>query len=351
MIEFFSFFVTAAYWPGLPGMALTPRWALLSILVPASILWLSPERIQWRRSVAWAGIALLVYAALSLLWTTSLPDGLNGFWQLSLLGGLTIIGHRLASLDRVFLGCAIGMGVSSGFIILEVLGVDLLQQLTQLRPGLFFNPNVVTETSALILVGCLAYRQYWTSLLVLPALILTHSRGGMAALAIVGIVWVWKRAPSWSVPVTAALAGLVLFVSLQTRAADDSEFRAGIIFNSQSVRDRINIWEDVIQGLTWMGTGIGSFRAEFMKAPYKSGQIVKGRADHAHNDYLEMAYELGLVDFGCFVFLIWNGFWNSRNVINFVLLAFSVEAFFQFPLHMPVTGALAALCVGHLAKR
>lgn len=351
MIEtFLAFAVVAAYWPGIPGSALSPRWALLSIIVPLTLL-LVRRGASLNAPAAWVGTSLLAYAALSLFWTTSLPDGLNAFWHLSLLAGLGVIGARLASLDRIFLGAALGMGVTSGIIVLEVFGIDLVRQLTQVRPGLFFNPNIVTESATLVFIACFASRQYWASLLPLPALLLTHSRGGVLALVVAMMVWLWRRSPMW----TAFVAGVIFFgvlaVSLRDNVVPDGEqFRAGIAFNSQSARDRINIWRDTIWGLTWRGTGIGSFRVEFPRAPYKADVAIKGRTDHAHNDFLEVAYELGVVGIVCFILLLGSVLRGTDEPSRLVLVAFIAEATVQFPLYMPVTGALAALCVGHLAS-
>lgn len=349
MIEtILAFAVTAAYWPGIPGMALTPRWALLSIIVPSSLLVLARRRPQ-PNTAAWVGISLLAYAAVSLTWTTSLPDGLNALWQLSLLAGCAWIGAILPTLSRVYLGVALGMGVTSGIIILEILGWDVLHQLTQLRPGLFFNPNIVTETAALSFIACFASRQYWASLLPLPALLLTHSRGGMLALLVAMFVMVWKRTP-WGAFILsgAVFAGVVGVYMTNRTVPEHEEFRAGIEFNSQSVRDRIGIWQDTIWGLTWRGTGIGSFRSEYPKAPYKNEIAVKGRTDHAHNDFLEIGYELGAFGILCFIVLIVCGLYGGPISALLVLVGFISEALVQFPMYMPVTGALAALCLGRL---
>lgn len=351
MITFFSFLLTVAFWPGIPGMALTPRWALISVLVPVGLLAIrSGHRIS--KYAAWVGSSLLAWAALSLLWTPSPWGGLFALMVLSWLAGAAVIGARIPDLRPIYLGMALGIGVSSLLIILEVLGVDVLQVKTQARVGLFFNPNIVTESAVLVMVACLATRQWGASLLCLPAVVLTHSRGALLALGVTGMYWAWRRGAGTFV---SAAAGVFLFVFLLalSNQRDESGFRANLAFNPKSVYDRINIWEDTARQLTWLGHGIGSFRVVFPSAPYKTQDLVKGRTDHAHNDYLELAFDLGVVGLGLFVVLMGFAFMAPEAPEapeKMILLAFCVMGLVGFPVWMPVTGMLGALALGRLLR-
>ena len=78
---------------------------------------------------------------------------------------------------------------------------------------------------------------------------------------------------------------------------------------------RTFVWRDAIamlQNHPWVGTGLGSFEWAFPS--YQSGSLLMGWS-HAHNDYLELAVELGipglvmlLVSFGS----LWLHCWNRR---------------------------------------
>lgn len=348
MITFFSFLLTAVFWPGIPGMALTPRWALISVLVPVGLLALSPAGLV-KSGAAWVGSSLLAYAALSLLWTPSPWDGLFAFMVLSWLAGVAVIGARLDDLKPVYLGMALGIGVSSLLIILEVLGVDVLQVKTQARVGLFFNPNIVTESAVLVMVACLATRQWGASLLCLPAVVLTHARGGLLALGVCALWAAWKRSPLTLVAASAAILALAVGISVFNTRSEDG-FRANLSFNPKSVYDRINIWEDTWSELAWLGHGVGSFRVVFPSAPYKGPELVKGRTDHAHNDYLELAFDLGLPGLGLFVWIIFLAFWSPPAPEKMILLAFTTMGLVGFPMWMPVTGVLGALALGRLLR-
>src|SRR5262249_31543445 len=151
---------------------------------------------------------------------------------------------------------------------------------------------IVTETAVLSFVACFASRMYWAALLPLPAVILTHSRGGLLALAI-GMLWMaWKKAPWLAVIVAGTIALGAASLQLMSDKHADS-FRGGNLTNWSSVTDRIDIWKDSANQLTWLGSGIGSFRVDFPKRPYHTDTVAVGRADYPHNDFLQFLYELG----------------------------------------------------------
>ncbi|MBI3313086.1 MAG: O-antigen ligase family protein [Candidatus Omnitrophica bacterium] len=65
---------------------------------------------------------------------------------------------------------------------------------------------------------------------------------------------------------------------------------------------RFLVWQDALRMLTdhlWQGIGLGSF--EWIFPAYQSKKLLMGWA-HAHNDYLELAIELGLPGFLVLVF-------------------------------------------------
>lgn len=340
-----AFIASIAFWPGIPGMALTPRFAFLSIAVPSSLYVLNPKPSLR----CWPVLALLAYAGVSLYWTTSLWDGLFAFGWLLTLAGIGWIGAAVRDLRPIYFGAALGVGVTSALIVLQLFGIDPVAQLTQVRQGLMFNPNIVTETAVLVFIACVMTRQYWVSLLTLPSIFLTHSRGGLLALAVAALWWAWTRSPFKALVAALAIAaGALYLVSYNT--GDPADFRGGKVVNFQSVTDRINIWEDVVDQLTWRGTGIGSFRYEFPKANYKFNVMIKGRTDHAHNDFLELASELGIAGSVLALIILAMAFRGTAEPEKLILVAFLTEALVQFPMWMPLTGALGALAIGRLMR-
>lgn len=141
--------------------------------------------------------------------------------------------------------------------------------------------------------------------------------------------------------------------------------RAISTFDEQdpSINTRILIWKttlEMIKDRPLLGTGIGTFKlnyfdyqAEFLK---DNPEYTKywTHAREAHNEYLQMAAEIGIVGLGIFLLIIII-FYNltmhylkkesndKRKIIVFGMLlgitCFLIHSFFCFPLHVPALGS------------
>ena len=141
--------------------------------------------------------------------------------------------------------------------------------------------------------------------------------------------------------------------------------RAISTFDEQdpSINTRMLIWRTTLQMIKekpLLGSGIGTFemnyldyQAEFLKSnPY----YIKysGKAREAHNEYLQMWAELGLVGLGVFlsiIFIFYNFIINyfkkehddKKKIIVLGLLmgitCFLFHSLFTFPLHVPALGS------------
>ena len=69
------------------------------------------------------------------------------------------------------------------------------------------------------------------------------------------------------------------------------------------------------------------------------------RQVYAHNDLVQVAYELGLPGLALALAFIWFVLQSDRPE-RFVFLALIVEAIFAFPTHLATTGAIGALLAG-----
>lgn len=156
--------------------------------------------------------------------------------------------------------------------------------------------------------------------------------------------------------------------------------RAISTFDEQdpSINTRLLIWKttfEMIKEKPLLGSGIGTFKmnyldyqAEFIKDnPY----YVKysGKAGEAHNEYLQMWAELGIIGLGLFILIfyffykiIFNFFKSSKNIKDKTITlglvtgitSFLIHSLFTFPLHVPALGitffALLGLTVIYTRK-
>jgi hypothetical protein len=317
-----------AYWPGWMSPAVSPRLALISVVAPALLLW-RQEAIPFTRA-HFAGCALLAWMALTVLWSVALPDSIDALWQVAILPAVCFcLGSQLSTLRPLFVGAAIGLAASSALVILQwswphVVGGAFPLPETYGPSGLFVNRNTLAETAALVAVGLAAERIWWPLPLLAPSLLLTGSRA--AVLALGSVLIQFRR----TIAIVAAMAGLFALFSIGRLA---------------SITERVEIWANALAGITLFGHGIGTYWAVHATEIYPDGVL-----EHAHNDFLELANDLGIVGAALAVWFIWE-LRGPLDTARLVLCALAIEALFSFPLHMPVTLALGSLCAGHAVRR
>lgn len=140
--------------------------------------------------------------------------------------------------------------------------------------------------------------------LILVAHLATGSRGGTAAL-VVGIAvagggaasMAWRDGRRRWIPLVAALALIVASLgSLALWAAVDSESSAVAESADVGLGTRLAVsaaGTGIIRDYPLVGTGLGSWFHAFR--PYQAPPVPGGIWDHAHDDYVELAAETGLV--------------------------------------------------------
>lgn len=136
------------------------------------------------------------------------------------------------------------------------------------------------------------------------ALALTRSKGGWAAaaagLAAFGALWMCRKraVERRKIVATALILGIVAFVVLVPFGMIE-KFRS-----IQSMQFRIDAYWKAATALVkespWTGKGLGSFSEHYPRVKPDLQQETR----HAHNDYLELAVEIGVIGAGAFV-LIW----------------------------------------------
>jgi len=326
-----AFLLTVAFVPWFTNAATAPRWALLSVAVPA-LLYISGRNVRHAEYASLLGLAFLAYAAASLAWAPDPYQGAWLLWQWALLAGCFVVGARLPSLRPVVIAAGIGLAISGALAIAQAFGWRGIPQ-NNAPAGLFVNRNYLAEAAVLALVGAVGYRLWWLAVALVPAVVLPTARGAAVALAGVGAAWLWTRSRATALWLIAL--GMI-GVSLTFSA------------HNASMAQRLDLWKSTVAGLTWAGSGIGSFYARFPShAP--SWPLLEHRPVHAHSDPLELVYEFGIgaAPIGALLVIL---MWGPLTPARAMLLAFLIEGAFGFPLRWPVTAFLAALAAGHLCR-
>lgn len=327
----FSFVLAVAFVPWWSAAADTPRWAVVALMAAGAALWCPIS--HWRVEYS-LGLVFLTFAAVSLLWSAGPYEGGDQLAKMLFLAAIFRVGAELPSLRPVYVGLAMGFAVNSAIVIAQVAGWTGVPQLNS-PAGLFVNKNYLAEPAAMLLVALTACRLRWCVIFVLPALVLPGARGAIAGLAVAALAWVWTKSRIGAL----VLAGIGVIAACALLEQG---------YGGPSMAERIQIWQATIGGMTWTGNGLGSFRALFPShAP--DFNLLAGRPSHAHNDFLEMAYELG-PGAALYLAMIALALCGPNGAEKLALIVFLTEGCFGFPLHFPIPAALAALVAGRLCR-
>lgn len=298
------------------------RWALLSICVP--LLFCREPRIIG------ITVAVLGFMALSLLWSPDPFNGLDLWWHFALIAMLVALAP--ASMIGVYWAMGLGLAVNSCVVLVQLFGFEPVTHIPA-ASGLFFNTNQQSCIVVLVFIALLSLDNWkatalgsWT---LMPLFAGGMSRTSLVALAAAGAFALkgWMR---W----TALGGGVVLLAVL-----------VGWSNRIDSNLQRVQTWMDMAGNLSLLGNGLGSFR--FAYPVLGLGGFV---GEHAHNDLLQISYELGFIGalaFVAFGLLVIRGAGTER----LILIAFAVEGLFDFPLYQPATAFFAALCAGAVLRR
>jgi hypothetical protein len=335
-----AFAVIAVYWPGVSGAGTSPRWALLAFII-APTLFLAPrQRISILHLI---GATLVAYALLTLAWSPDRIDAVDALLKLFILAAGFCLGALCETMTPVYRGAAAGVAISSAIVIAQAFGIFQFADLSPGDPtGLFVNRLLLAEVAALVGVALLASRLWLWLPLTLPALIVPLERGPILAFAVAGAVSLWR---SSKIAALLLLLGGIGLIGAITLAPSLRQTSVDSFTPTETAMQRTVIWRETARALNIAGHGFGSYR-ELAPQPFPAAKL-----DHAHNEFLEVAFEAGFVGIALFV-LFWSlTLWTwPSSVETAIIVALMVEACFAFPLHEPVTAALGLLCAGHRTR-
>lgn len=314
--------------PAIGSASISPKWSILSLVIP--ILWLRSEAC-FDRSL-WRGCLVALLPVLSIFWSPNVYEALNWVWVYFLMGALYVAAPSL-SIRAVYWGFCVGVSLSLPAIILQIFAYWPFPEASSGPTGLFLNKNYMAEAALAALILAWHLRAF----ILMPALLVCFlapmSRGAFIAAIVVLVVWMWPR-----VRAAAIAASLFSF----------SAFMCYIKTQPMPTLDhRLAIWRDTIEGLTFFGHGIGSFRTLYPYFASRTDTYVS-RPEFAHNEYLHLAFEHGIFAI-VFVPFIWIALKRARETERLLLVAILVMAFFSFPLHLPTTAFIFAIAAGYSA--
>lgn len=274
----------------------------------------------------WLWVAVLLYALLRIPFS-SIPYEARWEWlkfsgYVAAFWAWTAMGVS-ASRRRLFLGLLLFLVTAIGwYAIIQhshgsrmVLNLERPETYGMRASGTYFCPNHFANLIELVLPSALVLAVSgvmgwplrllggYSVLVLLPTLFLTQSRSGWlasaAGLGTAVLLMAWRRGKRWflialvALPLLAAAAGAALYaasptVRMRVQGAD-------IESPDPAVKARFIMWQDSIpmlkDRLVW-GWGGGGFVWTY--PPYKT-HTLPFLCNHAHNEFLQMALEYGLV--------------------------------------------------------
>ena len=313
------------------GTTHIPVLAMRLILFGALTVWtiyqMTDRTIVLRRNPLLPVLILFLgWASLSSLWAPYKNASVQ--WIISILMyavmfGVIFQGIRTSRQVWQVVMVVMGMGLCEG-----VLGIVQYVWLGEARAkGTFFNPNffAIYEAAVLsIVVGLLSFTPQgelkgwqriflWsTAAITFCAFMVAQSRGALLALVVavtfIGCYRFGKIA--LVILIVSIVAGVVIPNPLKQRMVD-------VAAQDPYAFSRVDIWKNSTERIVDrpLGVGLGMYKySSFQyRFPIESNIVRYGkRAESAHNEYLQMAVEMGVI--GLAIFLFGVGIWG-RGVI------------------------------------
>jgi O-Antigen ligase len=325
-----TFAVSIAYLP-LPSYSTAGRWAVCAFV--CVLLWQARPKMG---PAHWMGLAFLVWCFLSFFWSVGKLDTINQLYHILLLAGVFVVASVETDLWPTTLALGCGITVSAVIAFLQLNGYHPVSAVTEGEfgvggAGLFLNKDFFAQVASPALLLAIGFGTWAFVPAALFGVIATASREAWIATALGGLVLICWKLPSfkWRVAVTVAIVALC-FAALRY----DLNLLNGARLSS--FNDRIAFWQYTLPNITWLGYGLGTY------------PLLWPGWDHAHNEFLELAFEIGLGVVplvGVFVYALSASLSAPAQA---ALVSLLVSACTYFPFHQPTTAFLAALLAGHL---
>lgn len=316
----YSFFLSICFVPFFYGGSTNVRWIYLALTTPFFVLLSKLNKFTILHLI---GLLFFIWSIITVLWSFNQYDSVNQLFNLLVLTQVFVLGSRLESLKEIFAGLALGLGFSS-FAVYYL----------NMPGGLLVNPSMLGEAAILTIIGLIVYKLWWFIPIVLPS-VFTGSRGVLLAGITTLIMWVWSKSKflALSLIVPVFIAGFLSY-----------KFDIRLT----SVIERFDLWRDTFNGLSVFGQGVGSYHSAY---PYYASLIdtFKQRPIYAHNDTLNILFELGII--GAILAIIFIGLLMKEKCNEkYIICCFITLSLFSFPFYMPVSAFVLAIVAGFVSR-
>jgi len=357
------------------GQDLVAQVISLTLLLMASLLaWRQPSLPLVDRRLAVAGLVLLTWGALSLVWTANRYDTV--LWLLPALAAMAAftLSYRLTQLPGGRRTLTLGYLMILTVFAIYGIYLYLTGDYERLTSTIYWaNPAAAFLIPGVILVWDRAAQrgQYWLfqplAYLLIVAFWLTDSRGGSLVLVITTVLFLVYKKPPVRYWIHFLFIGIVSFILsigfAQARGylshnatviAPGSRLSAAAKGESISGSDRIEylrsavaIWRDH----PVVGSGAGTFGAVH---PRYQSRVISAATD-VHNWYIQVLTELGLVGEILLLLLlvmvvrgVWRGVRAQPALLPWVagIVALLLHFGLDIDAHYPALLALLAVWVG-----
>lgn len=361
-LPWFAFMLAVFYLPGVMNASVVPKFTLLSLVLPLLLFF---TRRPTNTPINWLLLGLITLGFLSLTWAMSKPEVVPGLWELVMFAGCiylgqAITGHTFIKTLRYF---------SYGLIptVIVMLGQHYLNwgsfigMIDGVPSGLFVNGRLTGETLALGAAAMLPENMALAGLYLLFAIV-AGSRNGEIALFVASGVYFWRfqtlRTVLWTYLLSMVAISTVIYTTLY-RGCEGLYCTVNALGSG-----RVDLWRDTIGGLTWLGRGIGNYYVAFPEMAQIWTPLAPARPEQAHNDFLQMFFELGvpggLLFVAIFVYSLTTRASYSGVVCKdeaqarvralLVAAAFASECLFGFQFHLPCGLFIGGLALGFCAR-
>ena len=309
---------------------------VVTVLVFLFETWRSGARLEWRSPFVWPALLLVIAAALDVVEAPSRVAALGLFraYFIEPLAMAFVLVHIMNTPRRAFVVLA-GLGVA-GIVVSAPNAVVVLEALRAHTYDVTQTPPVVIYTTANALALFLGPLLAFAATLLLhaddrnvragsavflvvagPAMLLTFSRGGLLAMAVVAVgLAISHRRRLWLLAGTAAAAAVLLLIPpIFHRIAIEFQNVGGTTFFGRA--GRLSLWSATLQMLSHypvFGAGLSGFADRI--GPYWNATHPERFID-PHNIVLNFWVEtgvLGVIAMAWIFFAAFRWSWTDRRV-------------------------------------